>query len=214
MDKLIFKENAKLVKVREFIYPYYDERIEKELLEHGITELYSFGKINLGKVKVIGKGKTGIVALLDEKRVIKIRRSDSPKESLEIEAKIQSMAFPVAPKVYDYGKNFIVMDYIEGKLLSEAKKNKNVIIDLLLKAKELEDKKIEHKELARPYKNVIVTENDKVYIIDYDSASIKENPYNVTSILSWLRLTNLAILYKKHRNIEEILNFINSMNWV
>ena len=214
MDKLLFKENPQLVKVREFIYPYYDEKIERELIEHGITELYSFGKINLGKVRVIGKGKTGIIALLDEKRVIKIRRSDSPKESLEIEAKIQSLAFPVAPKVYDYGRNFIVMDYIKGNNLCNARKNKNIVIDLILKARELEDKKIEHKELARPYKNVIVTEDDKVYIIDYDSASIKENPYNVTSILSWLKLTNLAILYKRHKNIEEILNFIKSLDLV
>ena len=214
MDKLIFKENAKLVKIREFIYPYYDKEIEKELVEHGITELYSFGKTNLGKLKVVGKGKTGVIVLLDEKRVIKIRRSDSPKESLEIEAKIQTLAFPVAPKVYDYGKNFIVMDYIEGDNLNNTRKNKNVIIDLLLKAKELENRKIEHKELARPYKNVIVSENDNVYIIDYDSASIKENPYNVTSILSWLRLPNLAILYKKHKNIEEILNFVESLDWV
>jgi len=213
LDKLIFKENAKLAKVREFIYPYYNEEIERELIEHGITELYSFGNVNLGRVKVIGKGKTGIVALLDERRVVKIRRSDSPKESLEIEAKIQSLAFPVAPRVYDYGKNFIVMDYIEGEHL-DRRKNKYIIIDLLIKAKELEDKKIEHKELARPYKNVIVTRNDKVYIIDYDSASIKENPFNVTSILSWLRLQNLAILYKKHRNIDEIIGYIKSMDWV
>ena len=213
MDKLVFKENTKLVKVREFIYPYYNEEIERELIEHGITELYSFGNVSLEKVKVIGKGKTGIVALLDERRVIKIRRSDAPKESLEVEAKIQSLAFPVAPKVYDYGKNFIVMDYIEGEHLDRGK-NKNVIIDLLIKAKELEDKKIEHKELSRPYKNVIVTKNEKVYIIDYDSASIKENPFNVTSILSWLRLQNLAILYKKHRNIDEILDYIKSMDLV
>jgi len=203
-----------LVKVREFIYPKYNEEIEKELVEHGITELYSFGKTNLGKLKVIGKGKTGVIVLLDEKRVIKIRRSDSPKESLEIEAKIQTQALPIAPKVYDYGKNFIVMDYIEGKNLDDTRKNKRVIIDLILKAKELESRKIEHKELARPYKNVIVSENDNVYIIDYDSASIKENPYNVTSILSWLRLPNLAILYKKHKNIEEILNFVESLDWV
>jgi len=212
LDKLIFKENAKLVKVREFIYPNYNEEIEKELVEHGITELYSFGKTNLGNLKVIGKGKTGVIVLLDEKRVIKIRRSDSPKESLEIEAKIQTLAFPIAPKVYDYGKNFIIMDYLEGSNLNNTRKNKRVIVDLLLKAKELESRKIEHKELARPYKNVIVSENDNVYIIDYDSASIKENPYNVTSILSWLRLPNLAILYKKHKNIEEILNFVESLN--
>ncbi|BFI74317.1 putative serine/threonine protein kinase [Sulfurisphaera ohwakuensis] len=210
MDKLISKENTELVKVRDFIYPRYDENIERELIEHGIKELYSFGSVNIGKVNVIGKGKTGIVVLFDNNKVIKIRRSDSPKETLEIEAKIQIKAFPVAPKVYDYGRNFILMEYIDGRHLTREEKI-DIIIDLLRKAKELEDKKIEHKELARPYKNVIV-KADRVYIIDYDSASFKENPLNVTSILSWLNFPHLATMYKKHRNIEEIISLLYLSN--
>lgn len=208
MDKLILKENSVLAKVRDFIYPKYSEEIEKELTEHGITELYSYGSTSIGKVNVIGKGKTGVVVLLDNKRVIKIRRSDSPKETLEIEAKIQETAYPVAPKVYDYGRNFIVMDYIEGRNLNKNEK-KNVIIDLLVKAKKLEEKNIEHKELARPYKNVIVKDESFTYIIDYDSASFKEDPLNVTSILSWLDLPLLAAMYKRYRNLDYVIELLN-----
>ncbi|BFH74151.1 serine/threonine protein kinase [Sulfurisphaera javensis] len=207
MDKLILEKNAKLVKVKDFIFPKYDESIEKELIENGINELYSFGPLQLGKINVIGKGKTGVIALLDENRVIKIRRSDAPKETLEIEAKIQISAYPVAPKVYAYGKNFIIMDYIKGRNLNRNEKIE-VITELLRKAKMLEDKGIEHKELVRPYKNVIVSNENKVFIIDYDSASYKEDPLNVTSILSWLNLPLLAIMYKRFRNIDDIIELI------
>ncbi|WP_369611664.1 serine/threonine protein kinase [Sulfurisphaera javensis] len=196
-----------MVKVKDFIFPKYDESIEKELIENGINELYSFGPLQLGKINVIGKGKTGVIALLDENRVIKIRRSDAPKETLEIEAKIQISAYPVAPKVYAYGKNFIIMDYIKGRNLNRNEKIE-VITELLRKAKMLEDKGIEHKELVRPYKNVIVSNENKVFIIDYDSASYKEDPLNVTSILSWLNLPLLAIMYKRFRNIDDIIELI------
>lgn len=210
MDKFFLRENPKLVKVKDFIYPKYNEEIERELKENGITEVYSYGRVNLGKGNVIGKGKTGIIALLDHNKVIKIRRSDSPKEDMEIEARIQSLACPVAPRVYHFGKNFIVMEYIKGVNLDEKRIDLNIILNLLIKAKELEERNIEHKELSRPYKNVMISNEGKVYIIDYDSASIKEKPLNVTSILSWLRLNDLASQYKKTRRLDEIIETLKS----
>mgnify|MGYP001772795726 FL=1 len=109
---------SSLVKVREIIYPYYDKGIEEELLDNGVEEVFSFGNTQLGKYRVIGKGKNGIVAYIGGGKVIKIRRSDSPKESLKVEAKIQSLAYPVSPRVYSYGKNFIIMEYVHGRHLS------------------------------------------------------------------------------------------------
>ena len=196
------EKNAIMVKVREMIYPFYDERIEVELKEYGITEVYSFGDVQLGKYRIIGKGKTGIVVYIGGGKVVKIRRADSPKESLKIEGKIQELAYPVAPKVYYYGNNFIVMDYIAGRHLEHNEKVE-VIIKLLEAAKILEDKKIEHRELVRPYKNVLVS--DRVYVIDYDDASVKENPKNVTSILSWLKRVDLARKYLKGVPFDQIV---------
>ncbi|AWR95997.1 serine/threonine protein kinase [Acidianus brierleyi] len=182
-----------MVDIKYFIYPSYDYDIYRELLENGIKYAYSFGDLNLGKVKVIGKGKTGIVALISSNRVIKIRRSDSPKETLELEAKIQQRAFPSSPKIYHYGKNFIIMDYIEGRKLR--RNDRSYLIDLLKRAKYLEDVYIEHMELSRPWSNVIVS-TERTYIIDYDSASFKEKPYNVTKILSAFKLNDIAKEYK------------------
>ncbi|MCY0859266.1 MAG: serine/threonine protein kinase [Sulfolobaceae archaeon] len=186
-----------MVDVREVIFPKYSSEVERELREYGINEVYSYGKVRLkDDIFVLGKGKSGIIALLDDKRVIKIRRTDSPKETMELEAKLQIMAYPASPKVYLYGKNFIVMEYINGHELSQ-NTPLNLKVDLLYRAKYLEDVKIEHHELSRPWKNVIVTP-DRTYIIDYDSASIKEKAYNVTKILSSVfKNYELAQKYKR-----------------
>ncbi len=193
MSERISKKDTKLADIKNFIYPSYNFDIHRELLENGIEYAYSSGSINLGKVKVIGKGKTGIVVLISDNKVIKIRRSDSPKETLEIEAKIQEHAFPSSPRIYHYGKNFIIMDYINGRNLR--RDDKVYLIDLLKRAKYLEDVNIEHMELSRPWNNVIVSAKG-VYIIDYDSASLKEKPYNVTKILSAFKLYDMAKKYK------------------
>jgi putative serine/threonine protein kinase len=193
MSERIFEKDAKLADIKDFIYPNYDNSIHKELLENGIDSAYSFGNLNLGKVRVLGKGKTGLVALISRDKVIKLRRSDSPKETLELEAKIQLYAFPSSPKIYYYGRNFIVMEYIDGHNLRRS--DSAYLIDLLKRAKYLEDINIEHMELSRPWNNVIVS-RERTYIIDYDSASFREKPYNVTKILSAFKLYDMAKGYK------------------
>jgi len=205
----VFKKDARVVEVKYFIYPYYNEKIERELKENGITHLISYGDVDLGKVRVIGKGKTGIIALLDERRVVKIRRSDAPKETLEIEAKIQQIAYPSAPYVYNYGKNFIVMDFINGRRLSRNEKLE-IIIDLIERAFYLETKNIEHNELSRPWKNVLVT-SSRTWIIDYDSASIRESAKNVQKILSAFGFIDLAKRYSKNLiSKDEVIRLLQS----
>ncbi|QXJ29575.1 Uncharacterized protein J5U23_02445 [Saccharolobus shibatae B12] len=186
-----------MVKISSFIYPTYSKEVEEELKKAGFDYAYSFGQKNLGKLRVLGKGKTGIVVLVEPRKVLKIRRTDAPKETLEIEAKFQIQAGEeVAPRVYDYGKNFILMEYIRGRNLTKNER-RETIIDLLKRAKILEEKLIEHKELSRPWKNVMIT-NNRTYIIDYDSATIKEKPRNVTKLLSnYLNKRDLGIKYSK-----------------
>ncbi|ACP37944.1 conserved hypothetical protein [Sulfolobus islandicus M.14.25] len=193
----ILEENSNLVKISCFIYPTYSKEVEEELRKAGFDYAYSFGQKNLGSLKVLGKGKTGIVVLVEPYKVLKIRRTDAPKETLEIEAKLQIKAGEeVAPRVYDYGKNFILMEYIHGRNLMKNER-RETIIDLLERARILEEKLIEHKELSRPWKNVIVSYN-RTYIIDYDSATIKEKPRNVTKLLSnYLNRRDLGVKYSK-----------------
>ncbi|QGA54292.1 serine/threonine protein kinase [Sulfolobus sp. E5-1-F] len=196
-----------MVKISYFIYPYYSKEVEEELRKAGFDYAFSFGQKSLGRLKVLGKGKTGIVVLVEPYKALKIRRTDAPKETLEIEAKMQIKAGEeVAPRVYDYGKNFILMEYIRGRNLTK-NETRETIIDLLKRARILEEKFIEHKELRRPWENVMVT-NSRTYIIDYDSATIKEKPRNVTKLLSnYLNRRDLAVKYSKSEiTFEQLLS--------
>lgn len=144
-----------------------------------------------------------MVVLTEDFRALKIRRTDSPKEGLEIEAKIQLMAYPVSPRVYDFGKNFILMEFIKGRHIT--RQDLHVLPALVVRAWELEMAKVEHKELSRPWKNVVLKEDGTVVILDYDSASVKESPKNVTSVLSAFGFGELAKYYAKTRDLRYVL---------
>ncbi|MEM0194523.1 MAG: serine/threonine protein kinase [Metallosphaera sp.] len=196
-----------MVEIREMIYPRYSKEIEEELNSEGIIRAHSFGKTRLGKLSVLGKGKTGVVVLTEDGNALKIRRSDSPKESLELEARMQIMAGNAAPKVLKYGKNFILMEYVSGRHL-EKREAISVLIDLINRAYFLEQAGLEHKELVTPWRNVLVS-GERTYIIDYDSVSLKERAFNVNKILNAFNLRDLARAYKRgEMTLEEIVKRI------
>ncbi len=194
--------------MKEFIFPRFSREIEEELKEAGITHLLSAGKVKVNNVIALGKGKTGVVALTPDLKVIKIRRTDSPKSSMEMECKYQRSAYPVSPKVFLCGKNFILMELADGRELSKKPFPEDLKL-ALISARELEKLKVQHKELSRPWKNVIVNEN-KAFILDYDSATFKPEPKNVTKILSSIpELRELGIKYSKGEiDFEKLLDLI------
>ncbi|NON62169.1 serine/threonine protein kinase [Acidianus sp. RZ1] len=193
-----------MVKIDKIIYPRFDIEIYNELKSNGITEFISFGKTFVNDTRVLGKGKQGVIALLDDKKVIKVRRTDSPKNNMELEAKLQMKAYPASPKVFSFGKNFIIMEYINGEHL----RNKCIPLDLLFKARYLEENHIQHMEISRPWKNVLIFEK-RAYIIDYDSASIRERAFNVNKILSAFRMYDFAYLYKTNKiSFDELISIL------
>ncbi len=185
-----------MVEVRDFLYPYYSPEIEEELRDNGIHFLISAGKVKVNNVLALGKGKTGVVALTKEGMAVKIRRSDSPKDSLDMECSFQRSAYPVSPKVYSCGKNFILMEFIDGKEFPHSPSAKEMSL-ALISARQLDELNIQHKELVRPWRNILLT-HGKAYILDYDSATFKPRPSNVTKILSSHPKTReLGIKYSK-----------------
>ncbi len=209
MHEGFLKEKATLVEIAKFIFPTYSPEIEEELVSFGLTRAYSIGGTTLGRYKVLGKGKTGVVVLTEDGLALKIRRTDSPKESLELEARLQMRAERSAPRVVKFGRNFILMEYVQGRHLDYVESTE-VITDLLLRAGYLESVNLEHKELVHPWKNVIVTQG-RTYILDYDSVSVKERPFNVNRILNAFGFHDLARAYKKGEiDLDEVLKRIQT----
>ena len=124
------------------------------------------------------------------------------------------------PKIISYNdKNLeIEMEYINGKKyedldIEEKKKYLDNILDILFLLDRL---KIEKEEMKRPYQHIIITDN-KIYLIDWERARLKNNPSNLTQFIQYLiddkiididqDLINLLREYKKFYS-EEIFNKI------
>jgi len=203
---LLSLENAKQI----ICYPEYQvpneecyRRIE-QLRKEGAKYLISMGKVKIGKINILGKGHAGIIsaALLKNGKIvaIKIRRFDSKRKSLEREAILQHIAAlaGVAPSIYVFSKDFIVMDLIQGISFGEYLErkyrecNKDYIFlaikSLIEKTFVLDCIGIEHQELSNPQRQVMIQNYDprKIFILDYESAKYTSKTSNITSIIGFI----------------------------
>ena len=166
----------------------------KELESLGVESISFQGELQVGTISILGKGYVGIVVLgkLGRKKVaVKIRRNDSPRKNLKKEARLLQITnrYGVGPKLIDFSKNFLVMEYLEGekigKWISDLKTKlrtsqiKTVIKKVLEDCYKLDMIGLDHGELSRMPKHVIV--GKKITIIDFESSSMERRVSNVTS---------------------------------
>lgn len=172
----------------------------KELTEWGVSSLVEEGKNILG-FRVVGKGYSSIVTVaLRDKAVgaLKIRRLDSRRSSLEYEGFMLDFLnrFDIVPKPVFYSKNYVFMEYLNDCLnLStlingeESGVKRDFILRIIKKtiyALYVPDLyRIDHTELSRAGEHIYVCGSD-VKIIDWESATIRLKPSNVSSFISYL----------------------------
>ncbi len=189
---------------RILCYPRYDSeelrRRIKELKELGVQVLIFTGQKRVMDVPVLGKGYVGIVvgAMMGRQRVaLKIRRTDANRTSMQHEAEMlrKANAVHVAPNLIDVTEDFLVMELVEGRLLpkwiEEVKENPESRIRCVLQAVleqcwRLDKAGLDHGELSRTPKHIIVDTDDKPFIVDFEAASIMRRVSNVTSICQYL----------------------------
>ena len=174
----------------------FNQRLQ-ELKNLGIEYLELSGPTILFGNHILGKGTRGLVVKAFSKNqayALKIRRLDSPRHNLLKEAKIQSFvnSLGIGPKIVASSKNFIIMELIQGKLLSQLYNMESLNTDIIrLTIKSLLDQcyrldinGVDHGELSDLRKHVII--NHRVNIIDFDSASYNRKTSNITSCIQYL----------------------------
>ncbi|MCL7399087.1 MAG: serine/threonine protein kinase [Thaumarchaeota archaeon] len=153
-----------------------------------------------------GKGFRSIVLVgTSEGRLvaIKMRRSDSPVESMEFEAKMLKIAnnVNVGPRIFSYTKDFIIMEYIHGSDISSwvssldvesSEKLRKVLRSCFEDCYKLDRIGLDHGELSDASKHVIINEELKPVIIDFSNASITRRVSNVTSFFSYIMYGKIA----------------------
>jgi len=186
-------------------YPRYDAEIitqrVRELKHLDIKALEFIGEKRVFNVHVLGKGCVGIVvrALLDKKRVaLKIRRVDADRIGMQHEAEMLKMAnrVDVGPRLIGVTENFLLMEFIEGTLLPKwieklkGKGTRNrirqVLRDVLEQCWRLDTIGLDHGELSRAPKHIIIDRDNKAHIVDFETASVQRRVSNVTSVCQYL----------------------------
>ena len=167
-----------------------------ELEKLKIKSICLTGPTTIGNLEILGKGYVGLVVLVkrgNKEVALKIRRTDSQRENMKNESMLLKLvnSVSVGPKMIDVSKNFLVMEYIEGKKFSNwiemlkgsgsVKQLKSTIRNVLEDCYRLDQIGFDHGELSNISKHVIVGKN-KVVLIDFESSSTKRRPSNVTSI--------------------------------
>ena len=167
-----------------------------ELKKLKIKSICLTGPTTIGSLEILGKGYVGVVVLAkrgNKEVALKVRRTDSQRENMKNESVLLKLvnSVNVGPKMIDVSKNFLVMEYIEGKKFSDwiemlkgsgsAKQLKSTIRNVLEDCYRLDQIEFDHGELSNISKHVIVGKN-KATLIDFESSSTKRRPSNVTSI--------------------------------
>lgn len=187
-------------------YPRFDddeaERRLRELHILGVEALELRGRHRVGEVPVLGKGHVGVVVAArfgGASVALKIRRVDADRESLAAEAENLKMAnrVSVGPRLLAASANFLLMELVEGDYLpdwvdglgpSDGDLLRRVLRRLLNKARRLDQVRLDHGELSRAHRHVIVAGGEP-RIIDFESASTGRRAANVTSIAHYLYFT-------------------------
>jgi putative serine/threonine protein kinase len=210
-------ELATIICYPKFSSEEYTDRLnEMHLL--GIKDVLLDGKTKIGNMGIAGKGCVSLVVkaeVADKMCAIKIRRTDANRMSMKREAYLHTIAnsVGVGPNLFAHTKNFIVMEFIDGMTIIDwirqqnlsRDKVRNVIIRILEICFNLDKVHLDHGELSRLDRHVIISRHNNTKIVDFESSSIERKPCNVTAAAQSLLLNGIV-----SKRVNNLLNFPKS----
>jgi putative serine/threonine protein kinase len=243
MENLLDTDNRKSL---EFLltYPLFDEKTfdsrMRELSSMDINSVFSFGNVQLKIANIIGKGSVGLVTLVKYKNkllALKIRRTDANRLNMYDEVLYQSLAnsIGIGPFLVNFSENFILMEYIKGsnieswyKSQTSNKKLLRCTNAILQQSFLLDCIKLDHGQLSRLDRHIVVSLDGLPTILDFETSSTKRRSSNVTSVSQSIFLhgpihaklgdainkERTEIIksikeYKKHKNREKFQRILN-----
>jgi len=176
----------------------------RELEELGVEELLEEGRSSIDGLKVLGKGCVGVVVVAvarGAKLALKARRTDADRESLLREAEMLKVAnsLGIGPRLIGATRNFLATELIEGEVIEEwfqcnpdASELIRVMRELLWQCFKLDQAGLDHGELSRAGRHILVSKSGAPVIVDFESASLHRKPRNVTSLCQYFLIRGRA----------------------
>ena len=181
-----------------------ETRIE-ELGRHGVKAIIFDGPHIVDTIPVLGKGNTSIVLKAETEKGVcaaKIRRTDADRTDFEEEARLLGVAngIGVGPRLLGWGRWSLLMELIVGPYLSvwirglgqaDAETLRRVLKKLALQVRRMDEAGLDHGELVRLRRHIIVRGLEPV-MIDFETASTGRRVANVTTVIQSLFLNTIA----------------------
>jgi putative serine/threonine protein kinase len=170
----------------------------EELQKLGVEAIEFTGATSAHVMQVYGKGYVGIVVVAQvagRRLALKMQRVDSDRESLEREAEllIKANAVAVGPKFLAVTKHFLLMELIDGGSLEtwlqthkDPAEVRIIVADILEQCWRLDEISLDHGEISKAPKHLLVNRAGKPCIVDFETASTIRNASNVTSVCQFL----------------------------
>ena len=175
----------------------------QQLKQLQVDHLVFAGSLQIDKIRLLGKGVSGLVVegIIKEQRVaLKIRRADSRRVSMNHEASMLRLAnsVQVGPRYLGSTHDVLAMELINGHnlptWLSSLKGRgrranvRHVVKELLDQCFRLDRSGLDHGELSRAHKNILVPADSGPYILDFESASTQRRSSNLTCLAQYFFL--------------------------
>lgn len=173
-----------------------------EMERLGITGVSFEGPTEIGGVRLLGRGHTGIVVLAARGRgraaaALKMRRTDSPRASMAREARLLAAAnrAGAGPRLIGHTRNLLAMEHLDGTTIerwiagggvgaAEAKAAARTVLEDCYR---MDEQGLDHGELSNIARHVVVVPRRGgaggigACIVDFESASEGRRASNVTS---------------------------------
>lgn len=149
--------------------------------------------------KFYSKGTTSLIFLgkwRNKEVIIKLERLDTPRKNLQREANILRVlkGHEISPLLIDYGmfnnREFLVREFAIGEPLLYTTPEKDHLLQILEETYKLDLLGIDHGQIQGG-KHIII--GDHVWIIDFEKASLRRKPKNVTTAMAMIFLNNNVI---------------------
>ncbi|HUI85856.1 MAG TPA: hypothetical protein VLY21_01715 [Nitrososphaerales archaeon] len=172
----------------------------RQLSSLGVEELVFEGKTKIGRLGLLGLGTVGVVVRArvdDQYLALKIRRTDANRPNMDNEFALTTLAnrVGVGAPVFKHTKDMILMgllEYVEiddwvRRLEGRGKraKLKELVHATLNQCRKLDIIDLDHGQLSNLRKHVVVADG-KPWMIDFESASTRRKPRNVTTAAQYL----------------------------
>jgi len=170
----------------------------RNLRDMGVSELLSKGPSSISRWRILGKGHVGIVVAakhLEAEVALKILRTDAERTSLEPEGVMLAYAnmAEVGPKIITCTNDFLISELIEGVSLmswahtgTKLSQPETCARALIFQGFRLDLAGIDHGELSRPDKHVLLQVEGSPVLIDFESASVNRRCNNLLSLVQFM----------------------------